>query len=395
LEGFDVVVVGAGAAGMMCAIEAGKRGRRVLVIDHAKAAGEKIHISGGGRCNFTNLHTAPEAFISQNPRFCISALRRYPAKAFIALIEQAGVAYHEKALGQLFCDGSAREIIDLLLGEMERHGVVLRLSTTVQAIEKTAAGFSLVTSGGGAVACQSLVIATGGKSIPKMGATGFGYEVARQFGLGLVATRPALVPLTFEAGLLERLRPLAGVATDVVARAGKARFAEAMLFTHRGLSGPAILQISSYWREGEEIEVDMAPGVDLFEALRQARGQNGRQSPRRWWRNMSPNAWPSLWWRPKAFPGTSPTSRTGRFAKWPTRSTAGGSSRWAPKAIAPPRSPWAGSTPRPWTAAPWPPRPLPASISSARWWMSPAGWGAIISNGPGPAAGAPAKQPDA
>jgi predicted Rossmann fold flavoprotein len=277
LDRFDVVVIGAGAAGMMCAIEAGKRRRRVLVIDHAKAAGEKIRISGGGRCNFTNLHTAPSAFLSNNPRFCISALSRYRPADFIALVERHGISWHEKALGQLFCDDSARQIIALLLAEIRGVGAVLRLGENVQAIERMAEGFAL-TVGGGRVACEALVVATGGKSIPKMGATSFGYEVARQFGLNVVETRPALVPLTFETRLLERLAPLAGVAVDVSVRCRKARFEEAMLFTHRGLSGPAILQISSHWREGEEIEVDMAPGVNVFEALRTARSSHGRQA---------------------------------------------------------------------------------------------------------------------
>ena len=203
---FDVVVIGAGAARMMCAIEAGKRGRRVLVVEHAKAAGEKIRISGGGRCNFTNLNTKFENFLGQNPRFAISALRRYRPRDFIAWIERHHIAWHEKTLGQLFCDGSAREIIDMLLSEMREAGVTWRLSTTVEGIEKTEAGFQLATTGG-AVACDALVIATGGKSIPKMGATGFGYDVARQFSVKVTETRPALVPLTFEVGLPERLSP--------------------------------------------------------------------------------------------------------------------------------------------------------------------------------------------
>jgi predicted Rossmann fold flavoprotein len=278
LDRFDVVVIGAGAAGMMCAIEAGKRGRRVLVIDHAEAAGEKIRISGGGRCNFTNLDAAnPKAFLSQNPRFAISALRRYRPQDFIALVERRGIAWHEKTLGQLFCDGSAKQIVDLLLTEMQAAGVTLRLGISAERIEKTAEGFTLVV-GGAPVACESLVIATGGKSIPKMGATGFAYEIAAQFGVKVVPTRPALVPLTFEIGLLERLKPLAGVALDVRVGCGKTWFEEAMLFTHRGLSGPAILQISSYWREGEAIEIDMAPGTDLYDALRRARAKAGRQA---------------------------------------------------------------------------------------------------------------------
>jgi predicted Rossmann fold flavoprotein len=277
MESFDVVVVGAGASGMMCAIEAGKRGRRVLVIDHAKAAGEKIRISGGGRCNFTNTRTGPNAFLSENPRFCISALRRYTPADVIALVGAHAITWHEKALGQLFCDGSAMQVVNLLLEEMRGAGVALRLGTAVEAVDKAEGGFVLTTRGG-ALACQSLVIATGGKSIPKMGATGFGYDIAAQFDVRVTPIRPALVPLTFETGLLTRLTPLAGVALDVRVRSGKAVFDEAMLFTHRGLSGPAILQISSYWREGEAVEIDMAPGVDVFEALRRARAEHPRQA---------------------------------------------------------------------------------------------------------------------
>jgi predicted Rossmann fold flavoprotein len=273
---YDVVVVGAGAAGMMCAIEAGKRGRRVLAIDHAEAVGEKIRISGGGRCNFTNLRTSQDAFLSQNPRFCISALKRYTPQDFIALVDRHAIAWHEKALGQLFCDGSARQIVQMLVDEMASAGVALRLGVTASGIERTDSVFCLRV-GGELISCEALVIATGGKSIPKMGASGFSYEVATRFGLKVVETRPALVPLTFEVGLLERLKPLAGVATDARVRCGTASFEEAMLFTHRGLSGPAILQISSYWREGEAIELDMAPGTDVFETLRAARAANGRQ----------------------------------------------------------------------------------------------------------------------
>ena len=277
MDQFDVVVIGAGAAGMTCAAEAGKRGRSVLVIDHAPKPGEKIRISGGGRCNFTNLNTSPAQFISRNPSFAISALRRYTQRDFIALVERYGIAYHEKTLGQLFCDGSSRQIVDLLLDEMRAAGVRLRLGTRVEAVERSASGF-LLRLPAGAVGCRSLVVATGGKSIPKMGATGFGYDLARQFGLAVVETRPALVPLTLEPTLLERLAPLAGVAVDALAACGRTTFAEAMLFTHRGLSGPAILQISSYWREGEEVTLSLLPGVNLFEELRAARAQNGRQA---------------------------------------------------------------------------------------------------------------------
>lgn len=277
LNDVDVVVIGAGAAGMMCAIEAGKRGRSVLVIDHAAAPGEKIRISGGGRCNFTNIHASPKNFVSQNPHFCISALSRYTQRDFVGLVERHGIAYHEKTLGQLFCDGSAMQIIGMLLAEMKRNGAELRLATCAERIDRTADGFMLTLSEG-AVRCRSLVVASGGKSIPKMGATGFGYDVAAQFGVRIVETRPALVPLTFDQNTLERLRPLAGVAVDATVSCGKTRFAEAMLFTHRGISGPSILQISSYWREGEEIGISMLPGTDLFEALKQARAANGRQA---------------------------------------------------------------------------------------------------------------------
>ena len=276
---FEVVVVGAGAAGMMCAIEAGRRGRRVLIVDHAKAAGEKIRISGGGRCNFTNIHTAPDRFISSNPGFVISALRRFRPRDFIDRVDRAGVAWHEKTLGQLFCDGSAQQIIDLLLSDMGKAGVQLRLSAAVDRIDRLADGGFALTIGGAQVEAGALVIATGGKSIPKMGATGFAYDVARQFGVPVTETRPGLVPLTFEAGLLARTTPLAGVSTPAVAAAGKTRFAEALLFTHRGLSGPAILQISSYWREGQEIVLNLAPGLDLYAELRTARAEHGRQSP--------------------------------------------------------------------------------------------------------------------
>ncbi len=276
MQRFDVVVIGAGAAGMMAAIEAGKRGRRVLVIDHAKAPGEKIRISGGGRCNFTNLKTSPDAFLSDNPRFCISALARYSPQDFLKLIERHRIAWHEKTLGQLFCDDSARQIVEMLLAELRSADATLRLNTSVQAIEKTEDGFVLQI-GGAPASTQSLIVATGGLSIPKMGATGLGYDLARRFGLRIVPTRAGLVPLTFEPALLARLVPLAGVATGVRVACGKRAFDEAMLFTHRGISGPAILQISSYWAPGQEIVLDMAPGEDLFETLRRAKVETPRQ----------------------------------------------------------------------------------------------------------------------
>jgi len=277
MQSYDVVIIGAGAAGMMCAMEAAKRGRSVLILDHAATPGDKIRISGGGRCNFTNSHASPKNFISGNPHFCISALSRYTQRDFIALVERHKIAYHEKTLGQLFCDGSARQIIDMLVSEMQDRGVELALSTQVADVRKTMEGFVLTLSTG-TVICQSLVVACGGKSIPKMGATGFGYELAEQFGLAIIETRPALVPLTFDVKTLERLAPLAGNAVDAEVSCGKTRFSEAMLFTHRGVSGPSILQISSYWREGDEIRIAMLPGVDVADLIRTAKRANGRQA---------------------------------------------------------------------------------------------------------------------
>ncbi|UGX88048.1 NAD(P)/FAD-dependent oxidoreductase [Phyllobacterium meliloti] len=273
----DVLIIGAGAAGMMCAVEAGKRGRSVLIVDHAKAPGDKIRISGGGRCNFTNLNAAPQNYISKNPHFCISALRRYTQRNFIALVDRYGIAWHEKTLGQLFCDGSATQIINLLVKEMKEASVELRLQTVVDSIEAATDGY-VVSLSGERVRCTSLVVACGGKSIPKMGATGFGYDIAKQFGLALTETRPALVPLTFDENTLAPLKPLSGISVDAVVSHGKTKFAEAMLFTHRGLSGPSILQISSYWREGDMITVAMLPDVKIMDALRAARARNGRQA---------------------------------------------------------------------------------------------------------------------
>lgn len=277
MKQYDVVILGAGAAGMMCAIEAGRRGRQVLVVEHAKNPGEKIRISGGGRCNFTNLHAGPDNFLSANPHFCKSALKRYTQYDFIDLIAGAGIAYHEKTRGQLFCDGSSRQVVELLVGMMTAANVDLALKTAVESVEKSDDGFRLNLSTG-TVSCRSVVVATGGKSIPKMGATSFGYRIAGQFGLAITDTRPALVPLTFDQQMLAQTGPLSGISVDAVVRHGSDRFQEAMLFTHRGLSGPAILQISSYWREGDSINVCMLPQVDMHAELRAARSHNGRQS---------------------------------------------------------------------------------------------------------------------
>jgi predicted Rossmann fold flavoprotein len=274
---WDVVVIGAGAAGMMCAAIAGQRGRKVLVLESAKAPGEKIRISGGGRCNFTNLYASPAQFLSANPHFCISALSRYTQQDFIALVRRHRIGWHEKTLGQLFCDGSAVQVIDMLLAEMKEAGVQLRLSAKVQYVDKTSDGFTLQVDNGEVLECGALVVATGGKSIPKMGATDLGYRLAQQFAVPVTETRPGLVPLTFDGELLERLEPLAGVAAPARVTCGKTAFDEALLVTHRGLSGPAILQISSYWREGKEIAIDLLPGIDAMDALRAARQQNGKQ----------------------------------------------------------------------------------------------------------------------
>ncbi|MBD8553417.1 NAD(P)/FAD-dependent oxidoreductase [Rhizobium sp. CFBP 8762] len=273
----DVIIIGAGAAGMMCAIEAGKRGRSVIVLDHAKTPGEKIRISGGGRCNFTNLHTSPRNFLCRNPHFAKSALARYTPQDFVALVDRYGIAWHEKTLGQLFCDVSAKLIVDMLLTEMRVANVSLRMQTEIVDVSHGANGFT-VTTPDGPLTAASLVMASGGKSIPKMGATGFAYKVAEQFGLGLVETRPGLVPLTLDPAQLERLSPLSGVASDAVAAHGKTTFREAVLITHRGLSGPAVLQISSYWREGDEIALKLLPDTDILAALKAGRRDNGRQS---------------------------------------------------------------------------------------------------------------------
>lgn len=272
----DVLVLGAGAAGMMCAIEAGKRGRRVIVLDQSSRPAEKIRISGGGRCNFTNLHTTAANFLSANPRFCVSALHRYSPQDFIALVEAHGIAWHEKTLGQLFCDGSSRQIVDLLLAECAAAGVGIRLGQRITDVAKPDDRFAVMTEGG-ALTAESLVVATGGPSIPKMGSSGFGYDIAHRFGLAVVAPRPALVPLTFAPELLAWTAELAGVSVDAEVALGKARFAEGLLFTHRGLSGPSILQISSYWHDGEAIEVDLAPGTNAFDAMRRARTEHPRR----------------------------------------------------------------------------------------------------------------------
>ncbi|MDY0958374.1 NAD(P)/FAD-dependent oxidoreductase [Sphingomonas sp. CFBP8993] len=283
MQHYDAIILGAGAAGLMAAATAGQRGRRVLVVDHAEAPGKKILISGGGRCNFTNSGTTPDRFLSANPHFAKSALGRYTPADFLALVEAHGIAWHEKTLGQLFCDGSARQIVEMLLDECDRAtrsgGLVdIALGKPVDGVTHDGNAFRVERSGT-AFTAPRLIVATGGPSIPKMGATGYAYDLARQFGLKVIEPRPALVPLTL-GGEETLFRSLSGVASDVVARSGKTRFREAALFTHRGLSGPAILQVSSYWRHGEPVGVDFVPDQEpdwLLAAKRAA----PRTSPRR------------------------------------------------------------------------------------------------------------------
>jgi predicted Rossmann fold flavoprotein len=271
----DTLVIGAGAAGMMCAANAGGR---VVIVDHAKAPGEKIRISGGGRCNFTNMHCSPHAFLSQNPHFAKSALARYNQWDFVELVDQHGIKWHEKKLGQLFCDVSAKEIVAMLRTLMQDAGVELHLQTSVENLTKTESGYSAVLTGlngSKPITAKNLVVATGGKSIPKMGATGFAYDIARQFDLSLIETRPALVPFTFPE---DHFTPLAGVATPARVSANGTSFDEALLFTHRGLSGPVVLQASSYWAEGQDISVNIDPYNTLKDALRDKRQQQGRKN---------------------------------------------------------------------------------------------------------------------
>ena len=267
---FDVVVLGAGAAGMFCAAQAGARGLRVLLLEAGERAGRKILISGGGRCNFTNRHTTPANFLSENPHFAKSALARYTPQDFVALVERYRIPYHEKTLGQLFCDGPAQAIVTLLETECRAGGVETRLRTPVLGVSRTDGGFAIAT-GAGELRARSVVVATGGLSIPKMGASGIGYDIARSFGLRVVEPRPALVPLTFSDGERDRWATISGVSTEVVAvssptskRGGAPAFREKMLWTHRGLSGPAVLQVSSYWRAGEPVHFDLLPGTEAF-----------------------------------------------------------------------------------------------------------------------------------
>ncbi|WP_431023770.1 NAD(P)/FAD-dependent oxidoreductase [Halomonas sp. H5] len=272
----DVVIIGAGAAGLMCALTAGYAGRRVLVLDHANKAGKKILMSGGGRCNFTNLATSPANFFSANPHFCISALKRYRPEHFVELVERHGLEYVEKAPGQLFCAHSAKELLAILLTECDWAGVDIRLKTAIEGVERHGEGMRLRTSDG-VIDTGALVVASGGLSIPTLGASGFGYDLARQFGLTVTETRPALVPFTLTSQWKARAEALAGVACEVAVSCREGHYREPLLFTHRGLSGPAMLQISSYWQPGDDLAIALLPGVDAFAALVAAR----RESPRR------------------------------------------------------------------------------------------------------------------
>ncbi len=278
---YDIIIIGAGAAGLMCGAIAGGRGKSVLIIDHADKPGEKIRISGGGRCNFTNIHCGPENFISQNPHFCKSALSRYSPSDFIDLVRRYKIGFHEKTKGQLFCDGRSQQIIDMLLAECEKAGNEIRLATTVLGIQKFDDGY-VVTTSHQSLNTDKVVIACGGPSIPKMGASGYGYKIAEQFGINIITPVPALVPLTFTDGLKEPLKALSGVSADSRVHHETTRFDEALLFTHRGLSGPAILQISSYWSAGDAITIDLAPSVDILAALKAARTETPRLAPKTW-----------------------------------------------------------------------------------------------------------------
>ena len=273
---YDVIIIGAGAAGMMCAIEAGKRGRKVLLIEHSKKIGEKIRISGGGRCNFTNLHTQASKFISNNSKFVKSALSQYTQNDFINLIKKHEIKFHEKKLGQLFCDHSAQQIIDMLLLECEKANVTIKKEFIVDEVDKKDDQY-IVSSQESNFSSQSLIIATGGLSVPKIGASAFGYDVAKKFDLDIIETLPALVPLTFNEKILEMCKELTGLSVEAIVSFDKVLFQEGMLFTHRGLSGPSILQISSYWKLGDNIEINLSPKEDVFKFLENKKSSDPKQ----------------------------------------------------------------------------------------------------------------------
>jgi len=290
---FDALVLGGGAAGLMCALEAGKRGRRVALIERAERAGKKILISGGGRCNFTNIHCRPENFISANPHFAKSALARYTPSDFLALVEKHRIPYHEKTLGQLFCDRSARDIVEMLEGECRDAGVRLFVKTSIQEVLRTTE--FVVRAGEMEFRAPALVVATGGPSIPKMGATELGYDLARQFGLAIREPRPALVPFVLAPEDRDHYCDLAGVSADVAVSCADQQFREKMLITHRGLSGPAILQISSYWKPGQAVAIDLAPGSDVTEALRKLKAARNITTMRSALHNFLPSRLANRW----------------------------------------------------------------------------------------------------
>ena len=273
---YDVIVIGAGAAGMMSAIEAGKRGRKVLLVDHSKKIGEKIRISGGGRCNFTNINTNPKKFISKNPKFVISALSQYTQNNFIDLIKKHNIKFHEKKLGQLFCDGSAQQIVDMMLLECQIANVILKKEIVITDINKQADQY-FITFDSNKYFCDSLIIATGGLSVPKIGASKFGYEIAKKFNLNIIEPLPGLVPLTFSEKILVKCKELSGLSLETVVSFNKIFFEEGMLFTHRGLSGPSILQISSYWKLGDNIKINLLPKKNIFEFLENEKKLNPKQ----------------------------------------------------------------------------------------------------------------------
>jgi hypothetical protein len=300
MKTWDVIVIGGGAAGLFCAITAGQRLRRVLVLEHSEQVGKKISISGGGRCNFTNIYSNPESFLSANPHFCKSALARYTPNDFVALVERHRIAYHEKKLGQLFCDGSSQQIIDMLLEECASAGVEVRCRAEVRSVNQLSEGqFQLVTNTG-EFTCTSLVIASGGLSIPSLGATDFGYRIAKQFGLQIEQPRPGLVPFKLPPDIQERLTPISGTSVDVIVSCNGQDFRENMLVTHRGLSGPAILQISSYWQHGQSLSINLLPDIDALKLLTAERGSEvelanllARYLPRRFARAWADLFFPS------------------------------------------------------------------------------------------------------
>ncbi len=380
---YDTLILGAGAAGLMCAAHTGGR---ALVIDHAKAPGEKIRISGGGRCNFTNLYAGPENFLGGNPHFHKSALSRYTQWDFIALMDSHGIAWHEKTLGQLFCDGSARQVVAMLMQEARAAGAEVALRTRLVELDRTEGGFAATIETEGQrrrVRARAVVVATGGKSIPAMGASGMAYDIARQFGHGITETRAALVPLTFPDG---RFKPLAGVSLPVRASAGGANFDEAMLFTHRGLSGPAILQISSYWREGEAITLDLLPGQDAFAVLREARQRAGRRNLSTVLAQLLPSRMAA--WLVEALQlrgnladqgDTALRDLAGQLQQWELTPAGTEGYRTAEVTLG-------GVETGALSSKTMESRHVGGCISLARRWTSPAGWGATISSGRGPRA---------